>query len=127
MSTSLLRVPFQRVCNKNNSTSLPTIELWAGGPSKPRFDLSGAVRAEHNIPPARSRFRAVHSDPISTRPSRLKIVILGSVLRDEGPAREGWYSNHKDRLSSLPNNRKRSQRPTTNDQRPVLQMQFQFV
>jgi len=40
-----------------------------GGLLKPDFGLSGAVRRLDKVFAARSRFRAVHSDSISTRPS----------------------------------------------------------
>ena len=45
--------------------------LWAGGPFKPAFGLSGgSSTAGQSFPAARSRFRAVHSDSISTCPSQ---------------------------------------------------------
>jgi hypothetical protein len=48
-----------------------TEKLLAGGPFKPSFGLSGGVPVPGKFAPAaRSRFLAVHSDSISTRPSQ---------------------------------------------------------
>jgi hypothetical protein len=56
---------------------LMTLEGW--WPTQARFWLEwGSSTAGQSVPAARSRFRAVHSDSISTRPSDGWAILTGA-------------------------------------------------